>query len=63
MKILLSNNDHNINFDNVSIIAKEENRKRRKIREVIEIKKEKKSINFESNSGELRTFDSHLLDE
>lgn len=52
---------HSIDFDNVSILAREDNRKRRKIREVVEIIKEKNAVNFKSDSKDLFMFYSHVI--
>ena len=55
------NLSHRINFDKVSVLGKENNNIRRKIREVIEIMKEKNAVNYKTDSMEIFTFYAHLL--
>ena len=44
---------HNFNFEDTIILAREKNTKRRKIREVIEIRKKKNNLNFKRDSESL----------
>ena len=47
---------HSINFEEISIIAREDNDGRRKIREILRIIKEKNSANFKSDSRNIKVF-------
>ena len=53
--------DH-IDFENVTIAAREENYHRRKICEIIEIIKEKNLINYKSDSVDTYTFYAYFFD-
>ena len=55
------NTGHDLDLESVSIITYENNRCRRKLREVIENIGNNKSFNFKTDSEELYTFYSHVL--
>ena len=52
---------HEIDLSNVSVIAYESNFMRRKLREVVEIIRDKYTINFKSDSDDLHSFYAHVL--
>jgi len=59
----VKDSNHNVDLDNnISILVKEKNCNRRKIREVIEIMKEKHAINFKTDNTEMYTFYSHIFE-
>ena len=53
--------NHKFNFNDVSVLAYEKNNVKRKIREVVEIINNSKSINFKSDSGDMQTFYAHVI--
>lgn len=47
--------EHNFNFDKVSVLARENNSRKRKLREAIEIMKSKNAVNFKTDTDKLGT--------